>query len=229
MKKCSKCGIEKPLTEFYKNKASKDGKTSRCKICIKSHVPSPAVLERRKERSRKWAKENRERKRQYDKERNADPAIRQKNIENNRKFYKENKEYYKKYREENKEKIKAKSKECYYKRCEKESACVYQILNTINGKVYIGETTRGELRWKRHLEHLRGNKHPNSPFQQDFNEHGEDAFEWSTIKELPKDKETLLLQEAIEIQERINNGEDLYNLILPIEQLKMLTENKEER
>ena len=35
------------------------------------------------------------------------------------------------------------------------------------------------------------------------------------------------MEEAIEIQERINNGEDLYNLMLTIDQLKMLTEHKE--
>ena len=38
-----------------------------------------------------------------------------------------------------------------------------------------------------------------------------------------------LLEEAREIQRRINNGEELYNLTLTIEQLKMLKENKEER
>jgi hypothetical protein len=33
MKKCSKCEIEKPLTEFYKDKTKKDGLKSCCKIC----------------------------------------------------------------------------------------------------------------------------------------------------------------------------------------------------
>ncbi|MEI7943142.1 MAG: hypothetical protein WCH76_08310, partial [Candidatus Riflemargulisbacteria bacterium] len=34
VKTCSKCGIEKPLTEFYKQKAGKFGVTSKCKCCI---------------------------------------------------------------------------------------------------------------------------------------------------------------------------------------------------
>ncbi|MFA4906921.1 MAG: hypothetical protein WC602_01490 [archaeon] len=36
-KKCSKCGSEKPLTEFYKNKRSKDNTTSHCKTCMNAY------------------------------------------------------------------------------------------------------------------------------------------------------------------------------------------------
>lgn len=37
LKTCSKCKIEKPLTEFNFCKATKDGLQSRCKACIKVH------------------------------------------------------------------------------------------------------------------------------------------------------------------------------------------------
>jgi hypothetical protein len=33
MKKCSKCGINKPLNEFYKTKVTLDGRQSSCKEC----------------------------------------------------------------------------------------------------------------------------------------------------------------------------------------------------
>jgi hypothetical protein len=33
MKKCSKCGIDKPLSDFYKQKATNDGHTYECKLC----------------------------------------------------------------------------------------------------------------------------------------------------------------------------------------------------
>jgi hypothetical protein len=33
MKQCKKCGIEKPLSEFHKNKATKDGVQTYCAIC----------------------------------------------------------------------------------------------------------------------------------------------------------------------------------------------------
>ncbi|MDB9992585.1 hypothetical protein OAD97_00285 [bacterium] len=35
MKKCNKCSEEKPLTEFHKNKTTKDGKERKCKSCFK--------------------------------------------------------------------------------------------------------------------------------------------------------------------------------------------------
>jgi hypothetical protein len=33
MKTCTKCGVEKPRTEFYDHPKNKTGKQSRCKIC----------------------------------------------------------------------------------------------------------------------------------------------------------------------------------------------------
>jgi hypothetical protein len=33
MKKCTKCGVEKPLSEFYKDNARKDNRQSKCKPC----------------------------------------------------------------------------------------------------------------------------------------------------------------------------------------------------
>lgn len=35
MKKCNKCNEKKPLTEFHKNKTTKDGKERKCKSCYK--------------------------------------------------------------------------------------------------------------------------------------------------------------------------------------------------
>jgi len=43
-KRCAKCGLEKPLTEFYRREMSTDGRQGRCKECEK---------QRRKERYRK--------------------------------------------------------------------------------------------------------------------------------------------------------------------------------
>jgi hypothetical protein len=35
MKTCNKCHQEKPLSEFYKDKTSKDGHGGRCKECAR--------------------------------------------------------------------------------------------------------------------------------------------------------------------------------------------------
>lgn len=36
-KKCGKCGAEKPVSEFFRNRTRKDGYGHRCKSCCKSH------------------------------------------------------------------------------------------------------------------------------------------------------------------------------------------------
>ena len=36
-KKCTKCGKLKPLTDFHKRRASKDGHYSQCKMCVSEY------------------------------------------------------------------------------------------------------------------------------------------------------------------------------------------------
>ena len=103
----------------------------------------------------------------------------------------------------------------------------HQIKNKQNGKIYIGETLRGKLRWKEHLTSLRGGYHENFKLQEDFDKFGKKAFVWETIKELPKDKNTLLLEEVRTISKFLKQGKDLYNLSLTIQQLQLLQENGE--
>ena len=48
MKTCTKCKVEYPLSEFYKSKNGKDGKSTHCKTCTKkrtakSHDPNRAL------------------------------------------------------------------------------------------------------------------------------------------------------------------------------------------
>ena len=214
MKKCSKCGIEKPLTEFHKRKKSKDGHEYRCKTC-------------KKQQHAEYYAQNKERINQQKAEYDARPEVKQRKAEyraqNKEKIKQRKAEYYA--RHEVKERIKQQRAEYLAQKVNEQPACIYQIKNVINNKIYIGETIRGELRWKEHLKNLRGNRHSNYNLQQDFNEHGEEVLEWSIIKELPKDKDILLLEEARELERRIDRGEDLYNLILTIEQIKMLKEN----
>jgi hypothetical protein len=47
MKRCFKCGETKPLLEFYKDKAARDGHKKKCKVCVNTD-------------SKKWALANRE-------------------------------------------------------------------------------------------------------------------------------------------------------------------------
>lgn len=61
---------------------------------------------------------------------------------------------------------------------------VYAIRNTINGKVYIGSTTKTfKTRWQEHRNQLRGNRHYNSYLQHAWNKYGEENFEFEIIQQ----------------------------------------------
>lgn len=53
MKTCSKCNTEKPFSEFYKNKARKDGVGTYCIECSKSYYSTPKWIEYGKKRDLK--------------------------------------------------------------------------------------------------------------------------------------------------------------------------------
>ena len=276
MKKCTKCGIEKLLSEFHKDKTLKDGHRSECKTCRsqqgvlyrqenKEKIAKKKALYRQqnKEKIAEWNaryrqqnkekiaeyqaryhQENKEkiheyqaRYRQENKEKIAEYKARyrqenkEKIAEGIARYHQQNNEkiaeYKARYRQENKEKIAEWNARYHQQNNEKQPACVYQIINKKNGKIYIGETLRGKLRWKNHLRDLRGEYHKNRLLQEDFDKFGEEAFEWEIVKELPKDKESLLLEEVRTISRFLKEGKDLYNLSLTIEQLKLLQENGE--
>lgn len=67
---------------------------------------------------------------------------------------------------------------------------VYKIENIINGKIYIGSTSRLGFtrRWYSHLKMLRKNKHYNQYLQASWNKHGENNFKFEIIERcLPND------------------------------------------
>ena len=52
-KKCSKCGVEKPTSEYYKDKRKKDGLYPHCKACHYTMTRKNSNTEEFKERARK--------------------------------------------------------------------------------------------------------------------------------------------------------------------------------
>ena len=68
MKRCKKCNLEKPLKDFYRSKASKDGYLNSCKVCNKSvwkKFDTKGYYEKNKDTrsdySKKYYQENKER------------------------------------------------------------------------------------------------------------------------------------------------------------------------
>ena len=58
---------------------------------------------------------------------------------------------------------------------------IYKIENTVNGKVYIGQTNDPERRKKDHFGRLKRNKHENPYLQSAWNKYGEDNFNFEVI------------------------------------------------
>ena len=62
------------------------------------------------------------------------------------------------------------------------SAGIYSILNTANGKRYIGQTTDLSKRRFAHFAALRKGFHKNSHLQAAWNRYGSQAFRWSVLQ-----------------------------------------------
>ena len=60
---------------------------------------------------------------------------------------------------------------------------IYNIVNTKNGKFYVGSAMDINQRWNRHKNALKKNKHENLHLQRAYNKYGEDAFYCETIEE----------------------------------------------
>ena len=56
------------------------------------------------------------------------------------------------------------------------SCGIYRIVNKINGKCYVGQSTKIEQRWKDHISELINNRHHNVPLQRAWNKYGACSF-----------------------------------------------------
>lgn len=63
---------------------------------------------------------------------------------------------------------------------------IYQIRNVKNNKIYIGSSIHIFTRWKKHINLLNSNKHPNGHLQTSWNKYGKENFEFTIIEECNK-------------------------------------------
>jgi len=72
---------------------------------------------------------------------------------------------------------------------------IYEILNTLNGKRYIGSAACFRRRFNLHTCQLRRNEHHNTHLQAAWNKYGEEAFKFNILLVCARDRGTLHLYE----------------------------------
>lgn len=68
---------------------------------------------------------------------------------------------------------------------------IYEIVNNINGKRYVGRTTNLKHRKNHHFNDLRKGEHYNRFLQRSFNKYGEDAFTFNVLEHCPSLEDTI--------------------------------------
>lgn len=71
---------------------------------------------------------------------------------------------------------------------------IYNIKNTVNGKLYIGSSSQYTFRRRGHLSLLRRNKHHSIHLQNAWNKYGADSFEFSVIECILTTDRTYLIE-----------------------------------
>ncbi len=72
---------------------------------------------------------------------------------------------------------------------------IYQIINKVNGKRYIGSAVNIKTRWSQHISDLRKKKHHSRQLQNSWNKYGENNFVFSVL--LYCSKKSLIYNEQI--------------------------------
>jgi group I intron endonuclease len=72
---------------------------------------------------------------------------------------------------------------------------IYKIINTVNGKFYVGSTTNHYERFRIHRQKLRSSKHHCKHLQASWNKYGENSFVFAVIENLGEDCDLMAAEE----------------------------------
>lgn len=86
---------------------------------------------------------------------------------------------------------------------------IYQILNLVNGKCYVGSSSNIQNRWGQHLHLLRLNKHKNKKLQNAWLKYGENEFQFVILEKCQNSELILNEQKHIDITKCVLFG---YNI-----------------
>lgn len=64
---------------------------------------------------------------------------------------------------------------------------IYEIVNKVNGKRYVGSSVDIEARWRIHRHHLRTGKHHSIALQRAWDKYGEASFDFKIIEKCSRD------------------------------------------
>jgi len=76
---------------------------------------------------------------------------------------------------------------------------VFQLKNKTNGKILVDGSLNMPAKWNRHLTTLKFGSHKNKNLQQDWNQLGADAFEYSILSEIAFENATVDYSKEVEI------------------------------
>ena len=84
---------------------------------------------------------------------------------------------------------------------------IYKITNALNGKVYIGKTSRSvEIRWHEHCKNCKSANVNNRPLYKAMNKYGIDSFKIETIETCPEEKSSERERYWIEYYQSFKQG-----------------------
>jgi len=79
---------------------------------------------------------------------------------------------------------------------------IYKIINTVNGKFYVGSTTNTKERFRTHRNRLRSGRHHAKHLQAAWNKYGEQVFVFHVVQTVP-DEESLQAAEDVWLAEHV--------------------------
>jgi hypothetical protein len=94
---------------------------------------------------------------------------------------------------------------------------LFQIRNTVNGKILLQSSPNLDTVWNRERFQLKNGVHPNEALQKEWNEHGEERFVYEVVSELKQEDDTrdyrydLKQLEKLFVEEQQPFGEKGYN------------------
>lgn len=90
---------------------------------------------------------------------------------------------------------------------------IYALINTTNGKRYVGQSIDIERRWRGHLNELRSGRHGNSHLTNAWKTYGQNSFNLEILQECEGDKELLAKAEQFWIDHfDVTNRDKGYNI-----------------